>query len=66
MTETTTAPQTGALDRAGLRRVLATLCLTEITSWGILCYAFPVLSVAISRESGWSASVIVARGGSAG
>lgn len=60
MTETTTAPQTGALDRAGLRRVLATLCLTEITSWGILYYAFPVLSVAISRESGWSASVIVA------
>ncbi|MGW0043893.1 MFS transporter [Rhodococcus sp. NPDC003348] len=60
MTETTTSPQTGALDRAGLRRVLATLCLTEITSWGILYYAFPVLSVAISRESGWSASVIVA------
>ncbi|WP_072814638.1 MFS transporter [Rhodococcus zopfii] len=60
MTETTTTPQIGTLDRAGLRRVLATLCLTEITSWGILYYAFPVLSVAISRESGWSASVIVA------
>ncbi|MFI6433545.1 MFS transporter [Rhodococcus oryzae] len=61
MTETTTAPlQTETLDKAGLRRVLATLCLTEITSWGILYYAFPVLSVAISRESGWSPSVIVA------
>ena len=36
------------------------LCLTEITSWGILYYAFPVLSVAISRDTGWSTSVIVA------
>ncbi|PTR38981.1 hypothetical protein C8K38_11629 [Rhodococcus sp. OK611] len=37
MTETTTAPpQTETLDKGGLRRVLATLCLTEITCWGIL------------------------------
>ncbi|MCZ9634672.1 MFS transporter [Rhodococcus sp. BH5] len=49
-----------SLDPSGLRRVLVALCLTEITSWGILYYAFPVLSVAISRDTGWSTSVIVA------
>ena len=37
-----------SLDPSGLRAVLVALCLTEITSWGILYYAFPVLSVAIS------------------
>lgn len=49
-----------SLDPSGLRRVLVALCLTEITSWGILYYAFPVLSVAISRDTGWSSAVIVA------
>ncbi|MGV9413096.1 MFS transporter [Nocardia sp. NPDC003693] len=51
---------TGTLDRAGLRRVLAVLCLTEITSWGILYYAFPVLAVSISRDTGWSLPAITA------
>ena len=32
---------------AGLRCILATLCLTQITSWGVLYYAFTVLSVRI-------------------
>ncbi|MCW2093139.1 UNVERIFIED_ORG: MFS family permease [Rhodococcus erythropolis] len=49
-----------SLDPSGLRRVLVALCLTEITSWGILYYAFPVLAVAISRDTGWSSAVIVA------
>lgn len=49
-----------ALTASGLRRVLAALCLTEISSWGILYYAFPVLSVSISRDTGWSITVIVA------
>ncbi len=44
----------------GRRRVLSILCLTEITSWGILYYAFPVLSPAITADTGWSTSVIVA------
>jgi len=44
-------PQTGPLSGAGLRRVLAALCLTEITSWGILYYAFTVLSVGGSPTS---------------
>ncbi|MBV6762620.1 MFS transporter [Rhodococcus opacus] len=60
MTDTRTLPQTASLDGAGLRRVLAVLCLTEITSWGILYYAFPVLSVSISADTGWSLPVIVA------
>lgn len=39
---------------AGLRRVLVTLCITQITSWGVLYYAFPVLAGQISRSTGWS------------
>ena len=60
MTDTSIRPQPGALTGAGLRRVLAVLCLTEITSWGILYYAFPVLSVSISAETGWSPTAITA------
>ncbi|MFI6865909.1 MFS transporter [Nocardia sp. NPDC050406] len=36
------------------------LCLTETTSWGILFFAFPVLAVSISRDTGWSLPVITA------
>ncbi|MDV7347842.1 MFS transporter [Rhodococcus oxybenzonivorans] len=60
MADTTTLPRNDTLDRVGLWRVLAVLCLTEITSWGILYYAFPVLSVSISADTGWSLPVIVA------
>ncbi|MDI5978202.1 MFS transporter [Amycolatopsis magusensis] len=49
-----------ALNRGGLRRVLATLCLTEITSWGVLYYAFPVLGPEIARSTGWSLPWITA------
>ncbi|MDT7635253.1 MAG: hypothetical protein QOI50_7183, partial [Pseudonocardiales bacterium] len=28
---------------AGPTRALAALCITEVTSWGVLYYAFPVL-----------------------
>lgn len=54
------APTPQVLSRAGRRRVLAVLCLTQITSWGILYYAFPVLSVSITAETGWSAPTITA------
>ena len=40
--------------RAGLRRILAVLCLTEITSYGVLYYAFPVLASRIIAQTGWS------------
>ena len=34
--------------------MLTVLCLTEITSWGILFYAFPVLAGQISSTTGWT------------
>ena len=40
--------------------MLAVLCLTEITSWGILYYAFPVLATSITADTGWSAPTITA------
>lgn len=43
--------------RTGLRRALVALCVTEITSWGALYYAFPVMVSTVSRETGWSTSV---------
>jgi MFS family permease len=35
------------------RRALWALCLTQNTSWGILYYAFPVLSPEITAATGW-------------
>lgn len=40
------------------RNVLIVLCLTEITSWGILFYAFPVLAGQISSTTGWTLPVV--------
>lgn len=40
------------------RAVLVVLCVTEITSWGILFYAFPVLAGEISATTGWSLPVV--------
>lgn len=37
-----------------LRRALAALCLTEITSWGVLYYSLPVAATDITRTEGWS------------
>jgi MFS family permease len=37
-----------------LRRALIALCVTEVTSWGVLYYAFPVMLVAVCRSTGWS------------
>lgn len=47
-----------ALNRETLRRVVMVLCLTEITSWGVLYYALPVLAPAISRTTGWALSAV--------
>lgn len=43
-----------------MRWVLLTLCVTEITSWGVLYYAFTVLSDQISADTGWSAPAVTA------
>ncbi|NUS50646.1 MAG: MFS transporter [Nocardioidaceae bacterium] len=34
--------------------MVAVLCATEITSWGVLFYAFPVLVTSIHDDEGWS------------
>ncbi|MFF8843439.1 MFS transporter [Streptomyces sp. NPDC015127] len=46
---------TGTGDRSRPRAVLPALCATQITSWGIVYYAFPVLLPRITAETGWSA-----------
>ena len=43
-----------------LRRALAALCVTEIVSYGVIYYAFPVLAGQISGETGWSRTAITA------
>ncbi|MQA83808.1 MAG: MFS transporter [Streptosporangiales bacterium] len=40
--------------RPRLRRALVALCVTEITSWGVLYYAFPVMLSSVTRDTGWS------------
>src|SRR5258705_9779342 len=54
------AAQPSSPTESGLRRLLATLCLTQITSWGVLYYAFTVLSVRITERTGWSQPVVTA------
>jgi MFS family permease len=49
-----------ALGPSELRRVVAVLCFTQIVSWGILFYAFPVLVTTISGAEGWSLTSLVA------
>lgn len=56
----TSRVEPGVLSRAGLRRVLAVLCVTEIASWGVLYYAFPVLAAGITVDTGWSIGTITA------
>jgi MFS family permease len=48
------SPGSSGPSETALRRVLITLCLTQITSWGVLYYAFSVMSVHISDRTGWS------------
>ncbi|MFL1901217.1 MFS transporter [Streptomyces tauricus] len=42
------------------RAALPALCLTQITSWGIVYYAFPVLNPQITTATGWSAAATTA------
>ena len=59
MTQTDPPAASSAAQR-GLRWVLLTLCVTEITSWGVLYYAFTVLSEQVSADTGWSAPAVTA------
>ncbi|QSB16549.1 MFS transporter [Natronosporangium hydrolyticum] len=44
--------------RPALRWGLAVLCLTQITSWGVLYYAFPVMLQTIVADTGWSTTMV--------
>jgi predicted MFS family arabinose efflux permease len=44
---------------AGDRHLVAGLAVTQIVSWGVLYYAFPVLLVPMQRDLGWSRGVLV-------
>ena len=45
---------------AARSRALAALCVTEIVSYGVLFYAFPVLATDITTSTGWSRTAITA------
>ncbi|MFF8609655.1 MFS transporter [Streptomyces sp. NPDC015346] len=51
---------TGTTLRTRPRAVLPALCATQITSWGIVYYAFPVLNPRITADTGWSAGATMA------
>ncbi|KIQ67320.1 major facilitator transporter [Kitasatospora griseola] len=53
-TRTADGAATDAPVRLSPRAALPALCLTQITGWGILFYAFPVLLSRITRATGWS------------
>jgi MFS family permease len=42
------------------RRVLVALSITQITSWGVLYYAFPVAPADLTADTGWSATAATA------
>ncbi len=42
------------------RRALIGLCITQVTSWGVLYYAFPVALVSITADTGWTATAATA------
>jgi len=43
---------------AARRRALAALCVTEIASYGVIYYAFPVLAAQITAATGWSRTAV--------
>ncbi|MCX4580838.1 MFS transporter [Streptomyces sp. NBC_01571] len=49
----TSGAVTGTGVRSRPRAALPALCATQITSWGILYYAFPVLNPQITATTGW-------------
>ncbi|GAB3764705.1 MFS transporter [Microlunatus parietis] len=50
----------GGAGQPRLGTVLTGLCVTEIVSWGVLYYAFPVLAPSIRAQTGWSPSLTTA------
>lgn len=62
MSDLSTVPSAAATPSgpARPRRALPALCLTQITSWGVVYYAFPVLNPQITDATGWSAAMTTA------
>jgi hypothetical protein len=50
----TSGAATSAGDRSRPRAALPALCVTQITGWGVVYYAFPVLAPRIAHDTGWS------------
>jgi MFS family permease len=42
------------------RQALITLCITEVVSYGVIYYAFPVLAAGIVSDTGWSRTAVTA------
>ncbi|WP_371582410.1 MFS transporter [Streptomyces sp. NBC_01314] len=51
---------TGTAVRSRPRAALPALCVTQITGWGTVYYAFPVLNPAITADTHWSAGATTA------
>ncbi|MGW8885828.1 MFS transporter [Streptomyces sp. NPDC055749] len=51
---------TGTGVRPRPRGVLPALCVTQITSWGVVYYAFPVLNSRITADTAWSPTATTA------
>jgi MFS family permease len=60
MDRTETATARVGTPRRSPRRALVALCVTQITSWGVLYYAFPVALASITADTGWSATAATA------
>lgn len=54
------SPGTAGRAVPGLSRAVVVLCVTEIVSWGVLFYAFPVLTTSIAADEGWPMVWLVA------
>lgn len=50
----------GTENRSRPRAALPALCATQITSWGIVYYAFPVLLPHLTADTGWSTGATTA------
>ena len=53
-------PAAAGAPPGSLRRALAALCVTEIVSYGVIYYAFPVLAAQIAADTGWSRTAVTA------
>ncbi|MDI3422289.1 MFS transporter [Streptomyces luteolus] len=51
---------TSTAHRSRPRAALPALCLTQITGWGVVYYAFPVLNPQITTDTGWPAGATTA------